>query len=225
MLGIEAATVAWEPPRFVPAGFAEIEKFASAVLAHHYPDVPNLGDITQIKGEDYAGRIDLVVGGTPCQGFSVAGLRGGLDDERSNLCLSYVKFCLASRSEWLLWENVPGVFRSKGGEDFSCFLSALSGMDVPAPIEGWRNSGVVIGAEGFYSLAWRVLDAQHSEYPSGAVASSLSDILETGDVPQRYFLSAKACRGILRRAGKRGKELPEALALALKAVGDSQSLP
>ena len=163
--GIEAATVAWEPLRFVPAGFAEIEKFPSAVLAHHYPDVPNLGDITQIKGEDYAGRIDLVVGGTPCQGFSVAGLRGGLDDERSNLCLSYVKFCLASRSEWLLWENVPGVFSSKGGEDFSCFLSALSGMDVPAPIEGWRNSGVVIGAEGFYSLAWRVLDAQHFGVP------------------------------------------------------------
>jgi DNA (cytosine-5)-methyltransferase 1 len=105
--GIEAATVAWHPLGWKAVGFAEIDKFPSAVLAHHYPDVPNFGDFTTIEADD-VGPIDLLVGGTPCQSFSIAGLRGGLDDDRGNLALEFLKLAQRTRPRWLVWENVPG---------------------------------------------------------------------------------------------------------------------
>lgn len=165
--GIEAASAAWTPLGWEAAWFSEIEPFPSSVLQHHYPDVPNLGDMTRIEENEFANNtpVDLVVGGTPCQGFSVAGLRKGLDDDRSNLCLAFIKLVHKLRSRWVVWENVPGVFTTSKGEDFGAFLSGLSGVDVPVPSQGWKNSGVVVGTDGSYSLAWRVLDAQYFGVP------------------------------------------------------------
>ena len=138
--GIEAATVAWEPLGWKASFFSEIEPFPHAVLTHHYPNIPLHGDFTTIKGTEYE-PIDLLVGGTPCQSFSVAGLRGGLDDDRGNLALEFLRLADRTRPRWLVWENVPGVLSSNGGRDFG---SILGGM-------------VKLG----YGIAYRVLDAQY----------------------------------------------------------------
>lgn len=138
--GIEAATVAWHTLGWKPVAFSEIEKFPSSVLAHHYSGVPNLGDMTKFK-EWNIEPIDVLVGGTPCQSFSVAGLRKGLDDPRGNLMLTYLAIAERYRPEWLVWENVPGVLSSNGGQDFGAFLGGL--------------------AELGYGFAYRVLDAQY----------------------------------------------------------------
>ena len=138
--GIEAATQAWHGLGWEPAFFSDIEKFPVAVLQHHYPDVPCHGDFTTITEDEY-GAIDLLVGGTPCQSFSVAGLRGGMDDERGNLALEFIRLAQRKRPQWLVWENVPGVLSSNGGRDFGSFLGAL--------------------AEIGYGFAYRVLDAQY----------------------------------------------------------------
>lgn len=138
--GIEAATVAWHPLGWEPAFFSEIEPAPRSVLAHHYPDVPCHGDFTTIGSDDY-GSIDLLVGGTPCQSFSIAGLRGGLGDDRGNLALEFLRLAQRTRPKWLVWENVPGVLSSNGGRDFG---SILGGM-----------------VECGYGFAYRVLDAQY----------------------------------------------------------------
>jgi DNA (cytosine-5)-methyltransferase 1 len=138
--GIEAATVAWHDLGWQPAAFSEIEPFPSAVLKHHYPDVPNVGDMTKYKEWDI-GTIDLLVGGTPCQSFSVAGLRKGLEDPRGNLALVYCGILDRFKPKWFVWENVPGVLSSSGGRDFGSFLGAV--------------------AELGYGFAYRVLDAQY----------------------------------------------------------------
>ena len=105
--------------------FAEIEPFPCAVLKERFPDVPNLGDMTEIKGEKYHGTVDLLVGGTPCQGFSVAGKQGGLNDPRSVLCLAYSGLLETMRPRWFVWENVPGVFSTNQGDDFRAFLGKI----------------------------------------------------------------------------------------------------
>lgn len=138
--GIEAATVAWHPLGWKPAWFSEIEPFPCAVLAHHYPETPNLGDMTKFN-EWGNNEIDVLVGGTPCQSFSVAGLRKGLDDPRGNLMLTYLAIASKFRPRWLVWENVPGVLSSNGGRDFGTFLSGLGELG--------------------YGFAYRVLDAQY----------------------------------------------------------------
>ena len=132
--GIEAATVAWSPLGFDALAFSEIDKFPSAVLAHHYPDVPNLGDMTKFKEwPDY--EPDILVGGTPCQSFSVAGLRKGLADPRGNLMLTYLAIAERYQPEWIVWENVPGVLSSNGGKDFAVFLDALEELGYICDIE------------------------------------------------------------------------------------------
>src|SRR5688572_27874545 len=123
--GIEAASVAWHPLGWTPLAFSEIEKFPSAVLAHHYPAVPNLGDMTRFKEWDCA-AFDLLVGGTPCQSFSVAGLRKGLDDPRGSLMLVYLAIADRYRPRWLVWENVPGVLSSDEGRAFGSLLGGLA---------------------------------------------------------------------------------------------------
>lgn len=115
--GIEAATVAWHPLGWEPVAFSEVEPFPCKVLAHHYPQVPNYGDMTKFKEWPNA-NVDLLVGGTPCQSFSVAGLRKGLDDPRGNLMLTYLAIAAKYRPQWLVWENVPGVLSSNGGGGF-----------------------------------------------------------------------------------------------------------
>ena len=143
--GIEAATCAWHNLGWKPVGFSEIEPFPSAVLKHHYPDVPNFGDMTKYKEWNINEPIELLVGGTPCQSFSVAGLRKGLDDPRGNLALTYVGILDKFKPKWCVWENVPGVLSSNGGRDFGSFLGAL--------------------AELGYGFAYRMLDAQNFGVP------------------------------------------------------------
>ena len=122
--GIEAATVAWEPLGWKASFYSEIEKFPRAALNHHYPDVPLHGDFTTIKENEYE-PIKLLVGGTPCQSFSVAGLRKGMDDDRGNLALEYLRLSHRLRPKWLVWENVPGVLSSNRGRDFGSFLGGV----------------------------------------------------------------------------------------------------
>jgi len=139
--GIEAATVAWHHMGWKPVGFSEIEKFPSQVLAHHYPQVTNFGDMTKYKEWNINDSVGLLVGGTPCQSFSVAGLRKGLEDPRGNLALTYVGILDKFRPKWCIWENVPGVLSSGEGRDFGSFLGALGELG--------------------YGWAYRVLDAQY----------------------------------------------------------------
>lgn len=137
--GIEAASQAWGVLGWEASFFSEIEPFPCAVLAHHYPHVPNHGDMTKFQDwPDHA--IDLLVGGTPCQSFSVAGLRAGLADPRGNLMLTYLAIAARYQPRWLVWENVPGVLSSNDGRDFGTFLGALGELG--------------------YGFAYRVLDAQ-----------------------------------------------------------------
>ncbi len=132
--------MAWHGLGWEPAFFSEIDSFPRSVLAHHYPDVPLHDDFTTIKQGEY-GAIDLLVGGTPCQSFSIAGLRGGMDDDRGNLALEFIRLAQRERPQWVVWENVPGVLSSNGGRDFGSFLGAL--------------------AEIGYGFAYRVCDAQY----------------------------------------------------------------
>jgi DNA (cytosine-5)-methyltransferase 1 len=157
--GIEAASVAWHPLGWTPVGFAEIEPFPAAVLAHHYPGVTNFGDMTTYADWNLGG-FDLLVGGTPCQAFSVAGLRNGLADHRGNLTLTFCELADHFNPEWVVWENVPGVLSSKDNA-FGCLLAGLAGeVEALQPPGGkWKNAGFVSGPKR--SVAWRILDAQY----------------------------------------------------------------
>ena len=170
--GIEAASVAWEPIGWKPAWFAEIEPFPCAVLTHHWPHVTNLGDMTKIAAQvanDNVPAPDVLVGGTPCQAFSVAGARRGLDDDRGFLTIKFVELANAidqkraandNQPAVIVWENVPGVLSTKDNA-FGAFLGLLSGEDcllVP-PGRKWTNAGYVHGPQR--TIAWRVLDAQY----------------------------------------------------------------
>jgi DNA (cytosine-5)-methyltransferase 1 len=182
--GIEAATVAWHHMGWNPVGFSEIEKFPSQVLAHHYPQVINFGDMTKYK-EWKIDSVGLLVGGTPCQSFSVAGLRKGLSDPRGNLALTYVGILDHFRPKWFIWENVPGVLSSNQGRDFAAFLTSLG----------------IIG----YGWSYRVLDAQYFGVAQRRrrvfVVGCLGDWRPTAEV-----LFESDC---LRRDTKKGREKRE----------------
>lgn len=139
--GIEAATVAFHGLGWQPIFFSEIDKFPSKILAKHYPNVPNYGDLNKYKEWPLEEKIDLLIGGTPCQSFSLAGLREGLDDPRGNLMLTYLGLAEKTKPRWVIWENVPGVLSSNKGRDFGTFLGALGKLG--------------------YGFAYRVLDAQY----------------------------------------------------------------
>ena len=144
--GVEAASVAWKGLDWNPLAFSEIEKFPSEVLQHHYPNVENLGDMTNYKEWNFGKQsVDVVVGGTPCQSFSVAGLRKGMEDPRGNLALTFCAILDKFRPKWFIWENVPGVLSSNKGRDFGSFLGAV--------------------AELGYGASYRVLDAQNFGVP------------------------------------------------------------
>lgn len=163
--GIEAASEAWNPLGWEAVAFSEIEPFPCAVLKHHHPNTPNLGDMTRYHEWPDTLRFDLLAGGTPCQGFSIAGLREGLDDPRSQLSLTFVEIAARYRPRWMVWENVPGVLSSEGGADFATLLGTFTGREVPIPEGGWKNSGHCEGIPAAYGVAWRVLDAQHFGIP------------------------------------------------------------
>ena len=143
--GIEAATVAWRPLGWNAVWFSEIEKFPKAFLAHHYPGTPDLGDMTRICTRKNLPSIDLLVGGTPCQSFSVAGERAGLNDARGNLALEFCKIVRTLKPKWFVWENVPGILSSNGGEDFGTIVGEM--------------------AKCGYGIAYRILDAQYFGVP------------------------------------------------------------
>ena len=190
--GIEAASVAWECLGFKPLWFSEIEPFPCAVLAHHWPDIPNHGDMTTLADRILNREIpapDILVGGTPCQAFSVAGLRQSLNDERGNLTLEMVRILNAidtirrqdgKQPAILVWENVPGVLSTKDNA-LGCFLGAIAGEDIPIQPAGkkWTGAGVVSGQKR--NIAWRTLDAQFFGVPQRRrriflVASAREDI-------------------------------------------------
>jgi DNA (cytosine-5)-methyltransferase 1 len=169
--GIEAATVAWEPLGWKAVAYAEIEPFPSAVLAHHYPDVPNLGDITKFDRwpEELLAEVDLIIGGSPCQSFSIAGLRGGLSDARGNLALVFVLLINhidtirkkhGRQPVIVVWENVPGVLNTADNA-LGALVGALAGTDEPIESEtgAWPTCGVFWGVER--RVGYRVLDAQY----------------------------------------------------------------
>lgn len=163
--GVEAMSLAVNGMGWQPVFFSEIEPFPCELLKQRFPGVPNLGDMTKIEGDKYYGSVDVFAGGTPCQSFSVAGKRGGLEDGRGQLMLHFVKLAYEMQAKYVVWENVPGVFSSNKGEDFAALLSCLCGVDVTVPAKGWKNSGVVTNADGCYGVAWRVLDAQFTRVP------------------------------------------------------------
>ena len=143
--GIEAATQAWHHMGWEPVAFADIDAFPSAVLAHHYPDVPNLGNVEGVDWSEYRGKAEVVVGGSPCQSFSVAGKRLGMDDPRGNLALEFIRAVAEIQPTWFVFENVPGLLSSDEGRDFGIFLGQV--------------------AEIGYGFAYRVLDSQYFGVP------------------------------------------------------------
>lgn len=198
--GVEAATLAWEPIGWEPVCFAEFDEFPSAVLAERYPEVPNVGDVTKMNWKKYRNRVDLVVGGSPCQSFSIAGKRRGLQGE-SGLMFEYIRAVREIRPRWFLWENVPGALSSENGEAFRQLLSEMDKLG--------------------YGLAWRILDAQF--FGVGQRRRRLFLVGHLGACPPQsvYSLSQRACEGILNRARKRGRALPKRLEEALVAQASS----
>lgn len=221
--GIEAASVAWEPVGMKPLWFSEIEPFPSAVLTAHWPQVDNLGDMTKLAAAIRSGDApapDLLVGGTPCQAFSVAGLRGGLSDERGLLTLSYVELAdsIDEKREQngeqpaiIVWENVPGVLGSKDNA-FGCFLAGLAGEseELKPTGEKWTNVGYVSGPKR--TVAWRILDAQYFGVAQRrrrvfVVASARTDIC-----PAEILFEYDCLHGGITPGGETGKEITGTLA-------------
>lgn len=182
--GIEAASVAWESLGWEPVAFAEIDAFPSAVLKHRFPHVPNLGDISKIDWRPYHGKIDILVGGTPCQSFSVAGKREGLDGA-SGLVREYFRILEEVRPEWFLWENVPGSFSSNGGKDFEFILRE------------WDKCG--------YHVSWRVLDAQHFGVPQRRRRIFAVGHLGNWRYPAQVLFEPDCLRGNTPKSGKARK--------------------
>ena len=166
--GIEAASVAFEPIGWEAIAYSEIEPFPSAVLRHHYPNVPNLGDLSKVNWSEWTGKADMVCAGFPCQAFSIAGLRNSLEDHRGNLSLIGIRAIRTIRPKWVMLEQVPGVL-SAAGNPFGCILAGLSGADTPlepCTTDGkWRDSGIVSGTNDAYGLAWRTLNAKYFGVP------------------------------------------------------------
>lgn len=195
--GVEAATLAWDQLGWEPVAFSEIDPFPSAVLAERFPDIPNLGDITQIDWSEI-GPVGLVVGGSPCQSFSVAGKREGLAGA-SGLMFEYIRCVRELRPRWFVWENVPGALSSEGGAAFWQLLTEMDDLG--------------------YGLAWRVLDAQFFGVAQRRrrvfLVGSLGDGGGRSELA-KFYLSPRACDGILRRAERRGKPLPPELKMTLE---------
>lgn len=223
--GMEAAHLAWRPLGWECVGVAEIDPSPCALLAHRLPHVPNLGSVTDITDEQIAslGRIDVVIGGSPCQDLSVAGNRAGLAGARSGLFHEQLRIFNAARTfcgaRWLVWENVPGAFSSNCGRDFAVVAGALAGCELDVPRDGWGNEGVALGPNGL--VEWSVLDAQW--FGVAQRRRRVFAVLDTGDWAGRppVLLEPDSLRGdsaprreagegiagtLTRSAGERGAE-------------------
>ena len=204
--GMEAASVAWHPLGWQPVGFSEIEPFPCAILKHRFPNTPNYGSLTEHHTWPIEqGAVDLLVGGTPCQSFSVAGLRKGLADPRGNLALTF--FALADRLKprWIVWENVPGVLSSGGGRDFGSFLGAL----------------VELG----YGFAYRVLDAQHFGVPQRRRRVFVVACLGDWRAPAEVLSLREGLRGYLEAGGKKRKGVAADAGSGVEASGEGVAIP
>lgn len=196
--GIEAASVAWNPLGWKATWFSEIEPFPNELLKYHYPDVINYGDMTTLPERILRREVEapaVFCGGTPCQAFSVAGLRKSLDDDRGNLSLVFCEIANAidsvraiqrKRPVIVFWENVPGVLSTKDNA-FGCFLAGLVGSDIPLSpgTTRWPNAGVATGPKR--KAAWRILDAQHFGVPQRrrrvfVVASAIGGGLDPAEI-------------------------------------------
>ena len=177
--------------------------------------IPNLGDFTLIKKDDYDGQIDLLVGGTPCQDLSIAGKRLGFDGKRSVLALDFVRLCFETGTRWVLWENVPATLSSHNGEDFARFVSLLCGWDVPVPDDGWRKSGIVTGTPGHFGVCWRILDAQYtrvSQFPRAVPQRRkrlfLVGYLDHWKYPAQVLFDGEMCGGNSPPCRTKGQAAP-----------------
>jgi DNA (cytosine-5)-methyltransferase 1 len=224
--GIEAASLAWNPLGWQAAWFSEIEPFPCAVLKHHYPSTPNLGDMTQIPKLIREGKIelpDLLCGGCPCQSFSLAGLRKSLDDNRGNLTLTFCEIADeldAARSVRglppiiIFYENVPGILKTHDNA-FGCFLGQLAGSEFPlqSGSDRWPNAGFVAGSKR--RIAWRVLDAQFFGIPQRRrrlyVVASRNDGRSIN--PGQILFERRSVRGDSQASGEAGQDF------ALRAEG------
>lgn len=216
--GIEAASVAWAPLGFSPVAFAEVEPFPCAVLARHYPDVPNLGDMTMIDGSSLRGRVHVLVGGTPCQSFSVAGLRRGLDDERGNLALEFARLADECNPAFIVWENVPGVLSDRGNA-FGCLLAALAGENAPLLPPGgrWTDAGYVLGPGR--TIAWRILDAQYFGLAQRRRRVFLVACPCGGADPRKVLFEFGGLRRDTPPSREKGQDITQALARSLGTGG------
>ena len=203
--GVEAISVAWKGLGFNPVAFSEIEKFPSAVLEHHYPNVPNLGDMTNYKEWKNDGTVNLIVGGTPCQSFSIAGLRRGLEDPRGNLMLTFGAIIKKYRPTWVLWENVPGVLSSNRGRDFGTFLAML-------------------GQFG-YGYAYRVLDAQHFGVAQRRRRVFVVGYLGDWRNPAKVLFEQESVRGDTQKGKKEKQGTAENSCNGSKASSEGLDLP
>lgn len=204
--GVEAATVAWHKLGWNPVAFSEIEKFPSEVLAHHYPGVPNLGDMSNYKEWNFGEKtIDLLVGGTPCQSFSVAGLRKGLEDPRGNLALIYVGILNKFKPKWFIWENVPGVLSSSKGRDFGSFLGAVGELG--------------------YGFSYRVLDAQNFGVPQRRrrvfVVGHLGDWRPAAEV----LFEPESLSRHIEESRKKRKDTPKDTRMGVKESSTEKMIP
>lgn len=195
--GVDAVSLAWEPLGFTPVAFSEIEDFPKAVLKHHWPDVPDLGDLTKIDGRAWKGKVDILWGSTPCQAFSFAGLRAGTTDPRGALSLAFCKLADDIDPEFVCWENVKGVFSDRGNA-FGHLLGALAGESQPLVPPGgkWSHAGYVLGPRR--RIAWRLFDAQYSGVPQRRARLFLVACPRDGDDPREVLFEAvqggQACR-------------------------------
>lgn len=211
--GIEAASLAWRPLGFTPVAYSEIDPFASTLLAERHPDTPNVGDITKTDWSGYAA--DVVVGGSPCQAFSIAGLRKALDDPRGQLMLEYFRACHEIDPEWIVWENVPGVLSAERGRVFQTLLETVA--------ELWPDGGA----------AWRVLDAQF--YGVAQRRRRVFLVVNTRDwrraAPVLFereslrwdYQSSRQARQAFSCADRPGAGTPRAGGLRMLSVADSQA--
>ena len=205
-----------------PVWASEVEPFPIRVTTKRMPFVEHLGEISQIDGGAIE-PVDIITFGSPCQDLSIAGTKKGLTGNRSNLFYEATRVIKEMREKtngryprYIVWENVRGAFSSNKGNDFWKVLKEITSIkgcktDIPRP-EKWANAGLIMGEN--FSVGWRLFDSQHWGVREEN-ASTLSQILQAG-VPEKYYLSQKACLGILRRASKRGKELPAILKAALE---------
>ena len=223
-----------------PVWASEIEEYPIRVTKKNFPNMKHLGDITKINGAEIE-PVDIITFGSPCQDLSIAGNRAGMkhteqgDDEttRSGLFYEAIRVIKEMRDAtqgryptFIIWENVFGAFSSNNGDDFWAVLNTIGGIAedkfCTPRLEKWTYAGEIL-ADGF-SIAYRTLDLQYWVAPKCAVASSLWQILED-NVQEKYYLSGKACRGILRRSEKNGKKLPPILeqALLLQSKSDAEN--